>query len=41
MTTGFAVTAGWDLPVADPSHVHAIAVSLRAACARRPSIGAA
>ena len=23
MTTGFAVTAGWDLPVEDPSHVHA------------------
>lgn len=23
MTAGFAVTAGWDLPVADPSHVHA------------------
>ncbi len=23
MTTGFAVTAGWDLPVADASHVHA------------------
>jgi anti-sigma regulatory factor (Ser/Thr protein kinase) len=22
MTTGFAVTAGWDLPVTDPSHVH-------------------
>ena len=23
MTTGFAVTAGWDLPVGDSSHVHA------------------
>ena len=23
MSTGFAVTAGWDLPVEDPSHVHA------------------
>ncbi|HEX3752746.1 MAG TPA: hypothetical protein VHW06_19410 [Streptosporangiaceae bacterium] len=23
MTAGFAVTAGWDLPVEDPSHVHA------------------
>jgi anti-sigma regulatory factor (Ser/Thr protein kinase) len=32
MTTGFAVTAGWDLPVADASHVHA-AVAMAAAAA--------
>ena len=31
MTTGFAVTAGWDLPVADPSHVHAAVATAGAA----------
>jgi anti-sigma regulatory factor (Ser/Thr protein kinase) len=33
MTTGFAVTAGWDLPVADPSHVHAAVAMADAAAA--------
>jgi len=33
MTTGFAVTAGWDLPVTDPSHVHAAVAMADAAAA--------
>lgn len=33
MTTGFAVTAGWDLPVEDPSQVHAAVAMADAAVA--------
>ena len=33
MTGGFAVTAGWDLPVEDPSQVHAVVAMADAAVA--------
>jgi anti-sigma regulatory factor (Ser/Thr protein kinase) len=33
MTVGFAVTAGWDLPAEDPSHVHAAVAMADAAVA--------
>jgi len=40
MTSGFAVTAGWDLPVADLSHVHA-AVAMAGAAAGHAGLAAA
>src|SRR5579875_3519655 len=34
MTTGFAVTTGWDLPVEDQSHVHGAVTGAEAAAGR-------